>query len=93
MNGEIRPQGLLTEYDLVLEVLAAKIDPSVLKAGDIMTCEQSCVTKIRDIREALKYLRYHNVRLALVFNVNGLLVFYLALKIYWPHYQKSLINL
>jgi CBS domain-containing protein len=39
MNGEIRPQGLLTEYDLVLEVLAAKIDPSVLKAGDIMTCE------------------------------------------------------
>ncbi len=74
MNGEIRPQGLITEHDLVLEVLAAKIDPSALKAEDILTCELICVTETHDVREALKYLRYYGVRRAPVVNVNGLLV-------------------
>jgi CBS domain-containing protein len=74
MHGEIRPQGMITERDLVLEVLTAKLDPSVVKAEDILTCELICVTETHDIKEALKYLRYYGVRRAPVVNVNGILV-------------------
>jgi CBS domain-containing protein len=73
-NGEMRPQGLITDRDLVLEVLAAKIDPAVLKAEDILTCELICVTETHDVKEALKYLRYYGVRRAPVVSVNGVLV-------------------
>jgi CBS domain-containing protein len=74
MHGEIRPQGMITERDLVLEVLIAKLDPSVVKAEDILTCELICVTETHDIKEAIKYLRYYGVRRAPVVNVNGILV-------------------
>ncbi len=73
-NGEMRPQGLITDRDLVLEVLAAQIDPTVLKAEDILTCELICVTETHDVKEALKYLRYYGVRRAPVVNVDGVLV-------------------
>lgn len=74
INGEIRPQGLITDHDLVHEVLAANIAPSVLSAEDILTSEMYCVTETQDIRNALKYLRYYGVRSAPVVNVNGVLV-------------------
>jgi CBS domain-containing protein len=73
-SGELRPQGMITDRDLVLEVLAANIDPSVVKAEDILTCELICVTDTHDVTEALKYLRYYAVKRAPVVNVNGLLV-------------------
>jgi CBS domain-containing protein len=73
-GGKIRPQGIITERDLVVEVLAAKIDPSVVTAEDILTCELVCVTEKHDVREALKYLRYYGARLAPVVNVDGVLV-------------------
>ncbi|MGK0304790.1 MAG: CBS domain-containing protein [Gammaproteobacteria bacterium] len=73
-NGEMTPQGLITDRDLVLEVLAAKIDPAVLKAEDILTSELIFVTETHDVEEALKYLRYYGVRRAPVVNVNGVLV-------------------
>ncbi|WP_039988382.1 CBS domain-containing protein [Paraglaciecola arctica] len=74
MRGEIRPQGMITERDLVLEVLTSKLDPSVVKAEDILTSELICVTETHDIKEALKYLHYYGVRRAPVVNVNGILV-------------------
>lgn len=80
ISGEIRPQGLITERDLVLEVLAAKIDPSVLTAEDILSSELICVTETHDVREALKYLRYYGVKRAPVVNVNGILVGLFSIK-------------
>jgi predicted transcriptional regulator len=73
-NGEMRPQGLITDHDLVLEVLAAKVDPEVLKAEDILTCELICITETHDVKEALEYPRYYGVRRAPVVDVNGVLV-------------------
>jgi CBS domain-containing protein len=73
-NGEVRPQGLITERDLVLEVLATNIDPSVVKAEDILTGELVCVTETHNVKEALKYLRYYGVKQAPVVNINGFLV-------------------
>jgi CBS domain-containing protein len=74
LDGEIRPLGMITERDLVLEVLAAKINPSVVTAEDIMTCELICVTETHNVTQALKYLCYYGVRIAPVVNVNGVLV-------------------
>ncbi|WP_293746727.1 CBS domain-containing protein [uncultured Paraglaciecola sp.] len=72
--GEIRPQGVITERDLVIEVLAAKIDPTSVRAEDILTSELICVTETHNVAEALKYLRFYAVRRAPVVNVNGILV-------------------
>ncbi|MFT6992129.1 MAG: CBS domain-containing protein [Paraglaciecola sp.] len=74
IDGEIRPLGLITDRDLMIDVLAAKLDPSVLTAEDIITSELICVTETHDVREALKYLRYYAVSKAPVVNVNGVLV-------------------
>jgi CBS domain-containing protein len=73
-HGEIRPQGVITERDLVIEVLAAKIDPTSVRAEDILTSELICVTETHNVAEALKYLRFYAVRRAPVVNVNGILV-------------------
>ena len=74
VNGEIWPQGMITDRDLVLEVLAVKIDPSVVKAEDILTSELICVTETHDVTQALKYLRYYGVKRAPVVNIEGVLV-------------------
>jgi CBS domain-containing protein len=74
INDVIMPLGLITDHDLVLEVLAANIAPSLLKAEDILTCELYCLTEIHDVRKALKYLRYYGVRSAPVVNAKGVLV-------------------
>jgi CBS domain-containing protein len=73
-HGEIRPLGVITERDLVIEVLAAKIDPTSVRAEDILTSELICVTETHNVAEALKYLRFYAVRRAPVVNVNGILV-------------------
>jgi CBS domain-containing protein len=74
LGGEIRPQGMITDHDLVVEVLAAKIDPSVVTAEDILTGELICVTETHDVKEALKYLHYYGATRAPVVNVDGVLV-------------------
>ena len=74
IEGEFRPQGMITDRDLVLEVLAVKIDPTVVKAEDILTSELICVTETHEVTEALKYLRYYGVRRAPVVNIEGVLV-------------------
>lgn len=74
IDGEIRPQGMISDRDLVLEVLAARIDPSAVRAEDILTCELTCVTESHDIKEAIKYLNFYGVRRTPVVNVNGVLV-------------------
>ncbi|PKG99582.1 CBS domain-containing protein [Paraglaciecola sp. MB-3u-78] len=74
ISGELMPKGIISDHDLVLEVLAANIAPSVLKAEDILTCELFCVTETHNVKKALKYLRYYGVRSAPVVNVKGVLV-------------------
>jgi CBS domain-containing protein len=74
IEGEIRPQGMITDRDLVLDVLAININPTFVKAEDILTNELICVTETHDVTEALKYLRYYGVRRAPVVNIEGVLV-------------------
>lgn len=74
IQGEIRPQGMISDRDLVHEVLAAQIDPRAVRALDILSCELTCVTETHDVKEAMKYLRFYNVKRAPVVNINGVLV-------------------
>jgi CBS domain-containing protein len=74
LDGEIRPQGMITDRDLVHEVLAAQIDPTVVTAEDILTSELICVTETHNVTDALKYMRYYGVRKAPVVNIEGVLV-------------------
>ena len=55
-------------------MLAVKIDPSVVRAEDILTTELISIIETQKISEALKYLHFYGVKLAPVVDINGNLV-------------------
>lgn len=68
------PVGIITERDLVLEVLATKIDPNTITAGDIVTSEIVCLVESQDVLQAIEHMRYFAVSHAAVVDVNGGLI-------------------
>ncbi|WJG07679.1 CBS domain-containing protein [Aliiglaciecola sp. LCG003] len=73
-NKDLVPEGVLTERDLVLEVLACKISPQTVTAGDILTSELVCVSENLSVIQALKKMRYFAVSHAVVVDIHGRLV-------------------
>jgi CBS domain-containing protein len=56
------PVGILTDRDIVVEVVAAGVDPEALKVGDIMGPEVATVREGEGRFEALRYMRDKGVR-------------------------------
>jgi CBS domain-containing protein len=73
-DGQIRPSGLITERDIVTEIVATKIDPSTVTAGDILSGELVSVKDTAELPDALNHLRYFGVRRAPVVDSEGHLV-------------------
>jgi CBS domain-containing protein len=59
---EDRPVGIVTDRDLVLDVLEPRGDPSAVTAGEIMTETPVHVTVDAGIFEAIRVMRDHSVR-------------------------------
>jgi CBS domain-containing protein len=62
VTEERRPVGIVTDRDLVLEVLEPRADPREVEAGDIMTETPMTVQSGTGIREATAALYEHGVR-------------------------------
>nr|WP_297348450.1 CBS domain-containing protein [uncultured Glaciecola sp.] len=73
-DGQIRPSGLITDRDIVIEVVATKIDASTVTAGDILSGELVTVKDTVELLDALNHLRYFGVRRAAVVDNDGHLV-------------------
>lgn len=73
-DGQITPSGLITERDIVIEVVAAKIDASEVTADDILNGELVTVKDTVELSDALNHLRYFGVRRAPVVDKDGHLV-------------------
>src|SRR5574340_613686 len=56
------PVGIVTDRDLVVEVVAPGLDPSVITVGDIMVPELATVTENIGVFEAIQYMRTKGVR-------------------------------
>lgn len=56
------PVGIVTDRDIVVEVVAAGVNPEALKVGDIMGPEVATVRESEGLFEALRYMRDKGVR-------------------------------
>ncbi|MEK7778703.1 MAG: CBS domain-containing protein [Pseudomonadota bacterium] len=62
LNGRIVPVGIVTDRDLVVEVLATELDETVLTVGDIMAAEVFTVKESLATYEAIEFMRRKTVR-------------------------------
>jgi len=79
-RGGVRvPVGVVTDRDLVVEIMAPELDPGVITAGDIMSPELVTVKENTGVFEAIQYMRAKGVRRLPVVNDSGGLVGILSL--------------
>ncbi len=79
-EGGLRtPVGIVTDRDIVVEVVAAGLDPDALTVGEIMTPELATVQENAGVFEAIRYMRDKGVRRLPVVDGNADLIGILAL--------------
>jgi CBS domain-containing protein len=61
-DGKSRPVGIVTDRDIVLEVVAAEVAADSLMVGDIMTADPATVRGSEGVFETLRYMRDRGVR-------------------------------
>lgn len=75
LNGGKRlPVGMVTDRDIVIEVIAPGLDVDTITAGDIMTTELVTVAESEGLLETMEIMRYKGVRRIPVVDSNGQLV-------------------
>ena len=77
--GRRHPVGIVTDRDIVVEVVAAGVNPDALKVGDIMGPEVATVREGEGLFEALRHMRDKGVRRMPVVDREGGLVGILTL--------------
>lgn len=78
-NGVRIPVGIVTDRDLVVEIVAPGLDYRVITVGDIMGTELVTVKENIGVFEAIQYMRAKGVRRLPVVDMNDGLVGILAL--------------
>ncbi|CAH1073769.1 CBS domain-containing protein [Candidatus Nitrotoga sp. 1052] len=78
-NGIRVPVGIVTDRDLIMEIMAPELDDTVITVGDIMTQELVTVKGSTGIFEAIQYMRQKAVRRLPIVNDSGGLIGILTL--------------
>jgi CBS domain-containing protein len=78
-GGQRTPVGILTDRDVVVEVVAAGLDPTTLTVGEIMAPGLASVQEKTGVFEAIRYMRDKGVRRLPVVGEGGVLIGILAL--------------
>ena len=78
-GGSRLPVGIVTDRDLVVEIMATELDQKVITAGDIMIEELVTVKESLGVFEAIQYMRAKAVRRLPVVDEQGALVGILTL--------------
>ena len=73
------PVGIVTDRDLVVEIMATELDQGVITVGDIIEQELATVKEDVAIFDAVQYMRNKTVRRLPVVDENGALVGILTL--------------
>ena len=73
-GGEPIPQGILTDRDIVLEILAEDVDLDAVNVGDVMSHELVTVDEDTRLMDVIKIMRAKGVRRMPVVNKRGALV-------------------
>ena len=78
-DGSRLPVGIVTDRDLVVEIMATELDQKVITAGDIMIEELVTVKENLGVFEAMQYMRAKAIRRLPVVDERGALVGILTL--------------
>lgn len=78
-NGARIPVGIVTDRDLVVEIMAPELDSSAITVGDIMVPELATVKEGTGVFEAIQFMRAKGVRRLPVVDDGGGLVGIIAL--------------
>lgn len=78
-NGVRIPVGIVTDRDLVIEVIATELNPAVITVGDVMVPELASVKENTGVFDAIEYMRAKGVRRLPVVDQEGALIGILAL--------------
>lgn len=79
VDGARKPAGLVTDRDLVVEVMAPGINPESIGIGEIMSAELATIGEDAGLFEAIQYMRSKGVRRLPVVGKEGQLIGILAL--------------
>jgi CBS domain-containing protein len=88
--GGRTPVGIVTDRDIVVEVVAMGLDPATLTAGEIMTASPAVANAGDDAFWALKIMRDHGVRRLPVVAGDGALAGVLAFDDLMEHMGTTL---
>ena len=69
-----RPVGIVTDRDLVLELMAEGLDPAVFTAGDIMSVDLMLASPDMDALDAVQLMNAHQLRRLVIADNAGRLV-------------------
>lgn len=78
-GGKRIPAGIVTDRDLVVEIIATELDPAAITVGDIMVPELAVVKEDTGVFESIQYMRAIGVRRMPVVDDSGGLVGILTL--------------
>ena len=73
-SGRRVPVGIVTDRDLVVEILARGVDPKAVTVGDIMGTDLVTARETDDIYDTMQRMRAKGVRRIPVVNAEGTLV-------------------
>ncbi|MBA3056859.1 MAG: CBS domain-containing protein [Gammaproteobacteria bacterium] len=73
-HEKTHPIGIVTDRDLVLELMAEGLDPAVFTAGDIMSVDLVTATPEMDTLEAVQLMKTHRLRRLVINDDEGRLV-------------------
>ncbi len=92
-NGVRVPVGIVTDRDLVVEIVAPELDIAVITVGDIMAPELHTVKENTGVFEAIRLMRSKTIRRLPVVAENGGLIGILTLDDVLEMLSQELLNL
>ena len=93
VNGLRIPQGIITDRDIVVIVLAEELDPKSIKVLDIMRTELMTAVATEDIFETVERMRYKGVRRIPVVDKHGALAGIVSVDDIWKFLAKEVTEL
>ena len=92
-HEKTRPIGIVTDRDLVLELMAEGLDPAVFTAGDIMSVDLVLATPEMDAMDAVQLMKTHRLRRLVITDDKGRLVGIVTMEDVLELLARELANL
>jgi len=74
LDGHVVPVGIITDRDLVVEVMATELDKKTITVGDIMVQELFSIKENTAVHDAVNFMRRKTIRRLPIINDAGELV-------------------